>query len=189
MYVSKVKSRFIRFRKQRICQGDILRGLEFIVGAPTSKVEAEVESSLAEQYWVVMTQDCDLSQDFSHRLTSSRMGSNSIRSILLCPAYPARQFYLGEHLKDWDTETFNNKKSKKIMKNDEYKRYHYVKGEPELGVPEFVVDFKHFFTAPVDVVYAQRKSVYIATIGELYREELSQRFTNFLSRIGLPDAV
>lgn len=189
MYVSKVKSQFIRFRKQRICQGDILRDLEFIVGAPISNTEAEIEPSSNKEYWVVMTQDCDLSQDFAQRLASSKMGSNSIRSILLCPAYPARQFYTGEHLKDWDTETFNAKKVKKIIKNDEYKRYHYIKGEPELGVPELVIDFKHFFTVPVEVAYSQRKSTYIATIGELYREELSQRFANFLSRIGLPEAV
>lgn len=64
-----------------------------------------------------------------------------------------------------------------------------LEGKTELGVPEFVIDFKHFFTVPVDVVYKQRKTIYIATIGELYREELSQRFANFLSRIGLPDAV
>ncbi len=166
-----------------------MRDLSFISGEPLSNVEAEVEISDDSTYWIVMSQDCDLNQDFNQRKETKTRDSKNIRSILICPAYPARKFYSGQHIPGWALETFNDKKVKKIIRNDEYKRYHYLKGDEDLGVPELVIDFKHFYTIPVEVAYRQRSNAYLVTLNELHREDLSHRFSHFLSRIGLPDVV
>lgn len=189
MYTSKVKLEYIRFRKKRICQGDILKDLTYVIGEPTSKVEAEIDDESTFEYAIVMNQDCDLNQDFDQRQESHQRDSRNIRSVLLCPGYPAQKFYQGNHITKWSHPTQNDRMKEKIEANNEMKRYHYIKGDIKLGVPELVIDFKHFYTVPVDLVYRQRKLSYMATIGELYREELSQRFAYFLSRIGLPGTV
>lgn len=188
MYVSKVKNKYIKHRKARIAQGDILRDISFLVGAESKNSTASLDS-IELQYAVVMNQDCDLNSDYLSEQDSNGKGSSSIPSILLCPAYPAEQFFKGEHIAEWNLQKMNGKLPDKIRKNDELKRYHYIASDTELNIPELVIDFKHFYTIPRDTIYEIRKSSYIATISELYREELSQRFANFLARIGLPEGV
>lgn len=41
-------------------------------------------------------------------------------------------------------------------------------------------------TVPRNELYKIHSDLYVLTLSELFREELSQRFTNFISRIGLP---
>lgn len=184
MYVSKIKHRYTRHRKTRYCQGDILRSISIFIGIQGSR-----SNDIELPYSVVMNQDCDLSADHLLSVKSEKKGYQSIPSILLCPAYQADQFFLGQHIEDWNIEATGNRLSDKIKKNDEQKRFHYLQGDREKGIPELVIDFKHFYTVPRDVLYDKRKVLYVATISELYREELSQRFSNFLARIGLPDAI
>ena len=180
MYVSKVKKPFVKFRKARVCQGDILRDLQFLIGEAKSKSEAEFDTPKGLEYAIIMNQDCDLSQDFKQRSKAGVRNSQNVRTILICPAYPAQKFFKGTHIPDWEHREIPEKEAAKVRSNDTFKRYHYLAGEQEIGVPEVVLDFKHFYTVPVEIVYRQRKDVYIATINELYREELSQRFAYFL---------
>lgn len=53
-------------------------------------------------------------------------------------------------------------------------------------IPELVIDFKHYYTIPTEEMYEAYKENYLASVEPLYREDLSQRFANYLSRIGLP---
>jgi hypothetical protein len=187
MYVSSIKQEYRRPRKARIAQGDILRDITLVNGIEGRGSELFERYEL--QYAVVMTQDCDLSEDYKSLTDDAVKKQASIPTILLASAYPAQQFFLGQHLEDWELESFNAKLQGRIKQNDQYKRYHYLKGNPVMGVPELVIDFKHFQTVGRDLLYRQRTSLYVATVNELYREELSHRFANYLSRIGLPDAV
>ena len=189
MYASNVKTQFRHYRKARICQGDIFRDLDIASGAPISAVEVDVEIESDSNYWIVINQDCDLNQDYKQRKENKIRDDVNIRTILICPAYPARQFFAGDHIEDWDLKSYGKKKIDKIKNNDEYKRYHYLEGNTSLGVPELVIDFKHFYTIPVETAYKQRLKSYLVTLNELHREDLNQRFCSFLSRIGLPDSV
>lgn len=180
MYVSKINSLYTRHHKARLAQGDILQTINMFIG-----LEESHSNDVELPYSVVMNQDCDLNSDHLKK----EKGRQSIPSILLCPAYQADQFFNGQHIESWNIKPMNKGESEKVMNNDEMKRFHYLYGDSKNGVPELVIDFKHFYTIPRDLLYDKLDDLYIVTISELYREELSQRFANFLSRIGLPEAI
>lgn len=183
MYVSKIKTPYRLYRKSRICQGDIFQDLFVSIGG---KNGANDDFDLP--YSVVLTQDCDLEQDFNERRAKTGKNDKHIDTVLICPAYPIDLFSAGTHLKNRVMQTYIKGALDKVKRNDELKRYHYLAEDLDHGVPDLVIDFKHFFTIPRDVLYKQRKESYVTSINEVYREYLSQRFTNYLGRIGLPDS-
>jgi hypothetical protein len=73
------------------------------------------------------------------------------------------------------------------IKQNNNERYHYLPSYLDFQIPELLVDFKMYFTLPINVVFSGVNPFYLATINELFREKLSQRFSFYLSRIGLPD--
>jgi hypothetical protein len=183
MFRSKVKSRYRKSRNSRFYQGDILKDLKFVVGAP----EQETELDLVElKYAVIMSQDCDIEHDFKSR-KEKKDHDKYLRSLLVCPAFDLEEFANGIHFGDWAMKKFPSKKVDKLKNNDEYKRYHYLPSNTHLLIPELILDFKHFFTLPRDFLYKKKGEIYIASLNEIFREELSQRFSNYLSRIGLPE--
>lgn len=185
MYISQVKTQYKQFRKARICQGDIFQNLFISIGSGggTLHVEANLE------YAVVLTQDCDLQQDFTERNVKPVSANNDkhLNTILICPAYSLEDFIVGSHIEGKTMGKFGPKDILKLRKNDVFKRYHYLAEDLDNDIPDLVLDFKHFLTAPRDMLYSDRKTGYVASINEIYREALSQRFANFLARIGLPD--
>lgn len=183
MFKSKVKNRYRKSRNARFYQGDILKDLSFVVGDKARSVDMD---SIYLKYAVVLSQDCDVEQDYKGRAVN---GDNDkyIRSILVCPAFDLEEFSPGNHFDGWKMEVFNDKKIKKLKNNDEYKRYHFLPQSIELLIPDLVLDFKHYFTLPRDFLYRKKKEIYLASLSELFREELSQRFSNYVSRIGLPE--
>ncbi len=48
-----------------------------------------------------------------------------------------------------------------------------------------IIDFKHYYTIPRNILY-QNLDHYNVSITELHREQLSQRFAYYLSRVGTP---
>ncbi len=199
MYTSQIKERYKKIRKVRLCQGDILQNLSFTMRLNS---ESDDEDEIELPYAVVMSQDCDVDLDHKMRLKEKELlktfttdkqpdkfrsvHDKFLPTILVCPAYLADNFLAGNHIKDRLMKTSNKAEFDKIQKNTELNRYHYLHQDTANGVPELVVDFKHFFTVPIDIVYSQRKSTYLVTLNELFRESLSQRFANYLSRFGLP---
>lgn len=180
----------------RVCQGDILRDVTVTLGLEASNNKNEEELELEYRYYnyaVVLSQDCDLESDYRGReenlgKSANISNDNYLPTILLCPAYLLTDFIDGTHIDSWqmNTELKSVRNQDKIKKNNEFKRYHYVDGNSDFSIPELIIDFKHFISVPRDALYNKHKDIYLATIGELFREELSQRFSNFLSRIGLP---
>ena len=183
MFRSKVKSRYRKSRNSRYYQGDILKDLSFVVGDSGAET---VLDKIDLKYAVILSQDCDIEHD--HNSRKNKSGHDKyIRSVLICPAFDIEEFAGGTHFDGWQMDTFNSKKIDKLKNNDEYKRYHYLPAERNYFIPELVLDFKHFFTLPRDYLYRKKKQVYLASLSEIFREELSQRFSNYLSRIGLPE--
>ena len=137
-------------------------------------------------YLVILNQDCDLQQDFDCRQAEGNQ-DKYLLSYLVCPAYLLENFASGKHIGDWQMRIFHQKEIVKLKNNEEYKRYHFLSKKLEFSIPELVVDFKHFFTLPREFLYEQRKERYIASLNEIFREAFSQRFSNYLSRIGIPE--
>jgi hypothetical protein len=78
----------------------------------------------------------------------------------------------------------------RLIKHNNNPRYHYFAGWSPFQVPELIVDFKHFFTIPVEQLLEKygTEEYYIASLKCPYREDFSQRCAAYLTRIGVPVA-
>lgn len=189
MFLSKIDSMYVKHTSKRICQGDILRKIDVIVwNIKDTSNEYEIsEANLP--YIIVITQDCDLEWDFNNRSEPATVKHDKyLQTILVCPAYNAEEFKAGDHLKSnglkmnkWHGNEY------KQIKQQNHARFHFLEQNQALQVPHLIVDFKHYYTIPRDVLYKMHAEHYLATFNKLFRESLSQRFSNYLSRIGLPE--
>lgn len=182
----------------RIEQGDLIEGLSYTIAKRT-----EEEISFDEinfPYTVVITQDCDLEQDFNQREENKGKEIDAINdhdkylgTICLLPAYNAETVRLGTHLQPLEL------KMKKIdgdrwkpLKQNQVERFHYLNPDTKRGIPDLVIDFKHQYTITRTELYEIIKAkpeMRRFKVGELFREDLSFRFANFLSRIPVPKIV
>ena len=168
------------FKKEgeTIHQGDIFQDF------PTITInDFEIDIS----FFVVLTQACDLEQDYKNRNEEKETDDKKIQSVLVCPAYLSNKFRKGEHLNETGLkmEPHNSPSSWNIIKNNNNLRYHLLKGNFSMKVPELIIDFKHYYTIPIEIVY-NCKEHYLCSLDHLFKEDLSQRFAAYLSRVGLP---
>lgn len=177
---------------KRVLQGDILKNINI----PVFNDKLQV---VKLEYGVILSQDCDLNQDFDSRNQISKINDDKdklalnnkmIPSILICPAYTAEQLRKGTHLQTIDmpmVKISNSKKTpwKKIIQN-ETPRYHYLNKSKEFEIPELVLDFKRYYSLSRDYLYSIYSECYLISLNELYREDLSNRFHHYNSRVGLP---
>ena len=56
-----------------------------------------------------------------------------------------------------------------------------------MQIPDLILDFKHYLTVPFDLLSRFHGTCYLASVSELFREDLSVRFASYLSRVGLPE--
>jgi len=182
----------IRIRKRaRISQGDIYKDVEFIEYAIEKAGVIEI-SKIVFPFVVVLTQDCDLNQDYTIRWAKNG-GSNhdkKIISVIVAPLYNVEHVYSGEHLSELDMIMAEIKKGKtpgKTLRQNQTPRYHYLEFPTDIPIVSSVIDFKHYFTVNVEYLKKHKKTNFICQIGPLYREDVSQRFSSYLSRIGLPE--
>jgi hypothetical protein len=184
----------------RIRQGDILRDIEYMEDAFQDEEGYLGISCLVFPYVVVMSQDCDLASDLRARNKGApdekcqEISTDTVvESILVCPAHDKDLFVAGEHLAEVGLHKMAAWRTTRSPWENLVKgldpRYHYLPGSTELGTNDMIIDFKHFYTISRAKIYREYQNHYVGSIGELYREQLSQRFACFLSRIGLPDQV
>ena len=185
-----------RVPEGRIRQGDIIRGVEMVEYAEENNGIIEV-SKILFPYVVVMTQDCDLEQDFGNRQKNNMLAMEEknhdkfLMSIIVVPMYNYEHMLLGEHLSELEMKMQKidrNKTPDKILKRNDNPRYHYIEFPNDAGMVPQVIDFKHYCTCNLKYLNPHKEKNYICSILPLYRESISQRFANYLSRIGLPAA-
>jgi len=176
----------------RAAQGDIYRNVLTPYSAMPVNGESDQELEITEieyTYAVVLSQECDLEQDFTNREKVQEKQDKFLPSILFAPAYLSEMLREGTHLGKigQKMESLNSARWKIVEKNDNL-RYHFLKKKPNFGVPDLVIDFKHYFTISRDFFYHRilNDHHYVASLDFLFREDLSNRFSHYLSRIGLP---
>lgn len=176
----------------RVCQGDILRDIEHIEYV-TQIDEGVIDVwKIVYPLVIVLTQDCDLQQDFKFRWSEDRKPDKHdkyLLSVLVAPMYNYSHVIAGEHLSELGY-TMNPISAGKTpgtnLRNNETPRYHYLEfaeGEP---LPKSVIDFKHYFSVNIEYLKQVKETAFVRRVAELYREDISMRFASFLSRIGLP---
>lgn len=180
-------------RHRRICQGDIFHDVEHIEHVKERGGIVEVSKIIFPNI-VVLTQDCDLEQDFRFRKPSipGKTQDKLLISVLVAPIYNAEHVFLGEHMSALNMKMEAIKKGKSagtFLKNNERPRYHYLDFPQSPSLVDSVVDFKHYFSLNIHYLMRIRSQNFVCRLAELHREDLSQRFAAYLSRIGLPDIV
>lgn len=174
-------------------QGDIYKDVKLIQAITyTINRKGKKEYNVNEMkfdYTVILTQECDLEQDYKNRIETQEDQDSYIQMILMAPAYLAESLRNGNHLEKYgQTMQHINTRDWNKLKKQENKRYHHIKADAEMNVPELTIDFKHFYTISRDYFYNKlMNESYFISMTILYRETLSQRFCNFLARIGIPD--
>jgi hypothetical protein len=187
--LSQIKAYYRKYDADRIVQGDILSEVKFRDWDWDTKKNNVIIYEKKLPYIVILSQDCDLEQDFKYRTTEVKNNDKILQSILVCPAYGWQEFIDGIHLKDYKLkmEEISSTEQKKKIKQQQVPRFHYLEEDSEKQIPPLVIDFKHYYTLPVEFLRHIYKKHYAYSLEELFRESLSQRFSFYLSRIGLPE--
>ena len=186
--IPRLTSVYENRRLARASQGDIYGEVQVLEQAvPDNR-------TTTYGYATVLTQDCDLEQDWdAHKKVSERGGGLTdadkyLRHLILAPCYVLEQFLGGTHIggramKKWPRKEFEN-----YVRDDKHVRYHCLPSHGEYGVPDLVVDFKHYFSIERDAFYSgtKQQASYICSLGLLHRQALAQRFASYLSRVGIP---
>ncbi len=174
--------------RNRINQGDIFKNITHIENWEESGNELKI-SRIRYPYMIVLSQDCDLREDALVR--SNKINDKALLSVLAAPLYNFDQFLSGEHLKNLgiDATPIPQNPSKTNHKNliqNQTPRYHFLEENTNAGLPKLVIDFKHYFSISIEYLQKVKEDNFECALDFLYRERLSQRFANYLSRIGLP---
>ncbi len=181
------------YTDDRICQGDIYKEISHIEYALEVNGIVEI-STIIFPLIIVLSQDCDLQQDHKFRYEDPKPPTQDkyLLSALVAPLYNVEHFYNGEHLSELGLtmtqfEKRRDKISNKNLKNNEIPRYHYLEFPDDVPIVPSVIDFKHYFSVNIQYLNKVKPVNFVCKVSELYREAISLRFANFLSRIGLPD--
>lgn len=174
-------------------QGEILTGLRRVVPEPGSAF-GELKADIIEhRFAVILSQDCDLEQDFSARYevvdneTQQQLAGRErkkLSCVMFCDAIPVDE--LKGRIDDKRVFEFANKN-----KNERYQFLREVKPEEDAhgkGIAAGLgLDFKRYFSLAAEDVYAQilKLKNRRAVLQTPYAEHLSVRFFEYQMRIAL----
>ena len=183
----KISAKKAKVQPARLSQGDIFQDIEILEDIHIAKSKITVQKIIFP-YVVCLNQECDLETDFNKK--EGILCDNNFLHIAIAPAFIFEQYLNGTH---WGVIFLQNKPQKtndtaikKIMDN-EIPRYHYLKF-PDADMPELVIDFKHFFTINRNALYSQIGKR-LCSLDDLFKEKINQRFSYYISRIGLPEHI
>jgi hypothetical protein len=175
----------------RLWQGEILENVVQIrptVESIAANVLGQLEfAPVIHELVVVMSQDCDLDQDYARR-AEHREGT--LPNIMLCDVYRAEVLRALVRQRD----QLGSQDWRKRIAQNQNERFHYLqRTEPAQdlqreGLSALALDFKLYFTLPTDELYARlsqgiRRRCILNTP---YAEHLAHRFFKFQSRVALP---
>ena len=174
-------------RCARVRQGDVIRDVEFLEVVRESGGILEI-SFVHYPVVVVLTQECDLEQDFERRQNREKPQGSRLVSALVAPLYNAAHVFEGSHLSELNlrADGISKKVEGRFIVQNRQPRYHYLEFPPSLGIADGIVDFKHYFSVELQGLARAKAKGFICRLDDLFREDLSHRFSSFLARIGLP---
>lgn len=177
----------------RLSQGDILRNVDFPMYSQVQGREATL-SIVRFPRAVVLSQDCDVQQDHGALLDEDESGGRLV-SVLMAPLYEMSDAVSGNHLEGLGMKMPSlpkkpSSQSTKDLRRNKNPRYHCLPLSQAQGdLPDLIADFKHYFSVSSVYLACVRKDILVASLNELYREDLCQRFAAYLTRIGLPAPI
>ena len=192
---SNINSAYRILERDRIHQGDVLKDLTFI--QLSGEIGTDDYERVGYKYFVILSQDCDLegAKILNDKLMNKEEGGQMINgnkflpSVLIAPLFEDKDLNKGTYLshlnfKMDDKGSEHRTKWKEIINNNN-PRYHFL-GKFDEDSKNYILDFKIFYSIPYEYVYKRFEDCYYKSLNELFREDLSNRFFNYQSRIGLP---
>lgn len=168
-------------------QGEILSELSCIrlkEGSALSGPDREL-AEIRHEWAIIVTQDCDLEQDF--RVRQGAAGTNLdklLPNVLLCVAQESTKVVIPPGKDIW--------KSVQQNKNERYQFLEKVPPESDAlkqGLPELVIDFKQYLTVPTDELYrrVEAGTHRRCRLANEYLLHFGSRFSYYQSRVALPE--
>lgn len=176
-------------------QGDIFKDVSYIYDIVQSEGNVELRT-LTFPYVIVLSQSCDLFH--AGRLNNCEIESESkvMFSVIVAPIFEKETILKGEHLKELLEqglfhfkldEQFVSKRDLDMAEKDMHYRFHIFDTEnSEINIPLSIIDFKNFFTLTVEKINYMKNNR-IGRIGSLECQQIVNKFSAYLSRVGLPD--
>ena len=175
-------------------QGEILsRVAEYCLDVDTLLASGQTAITFTvHPYAMVVSQECDLGQDFKSR-TEGR--PSVLSGILLCEADEAVKVKARESLKSVLYKPVRQNKSERFQYLSSIPAAIDLSGE---GIGELLVDFRRCFAVRADEIYAQMDSTTAARfpnevpamrraqLVELYAQEVNTRFAYYTARVPIP---
>ena len=181
----KISAKKATRAKERVSQGDIFQDIEVLEDIEIEKSVIRVQKILFP-FVVCLNQECDLETDF--KTNKEMLSTNNLLHLAVAPAFIFEQFLSGTHWgRVFESNNPQKRKDTTIRKitDNEIPRYHYL-NFPDSELPELIIDFKHFFSISKKVLY-ERLDRRLCSLEDLFKEKISQRFSYYISRIGLPE--
>jgi hypothetical protein len=165
-------------------QGEILTNFkQYQLDVEQLRLENVVAVEILHPYVIVLSQDCDLDQDYRRRAQGAQ--DNLLASVIFCAVTPADQDFrkdIGLDSKEW-----------KRFKQNQDPRLHYLREIPAAddasgeGLPELAIDFRQHFALPTAEAYlAVETSQRRCRLEQPYAEHLNNRFSWHICRVALP---
>ena len=126
-------------------------------GLPEQQPRIVKANSIKHPYAIVVSQDCDLTQDYNFRFKSIGKPRNAISNILFCEAMLAEDLVHG----DEHGTIFEEGAIRQDYRNNNDFRYHFIQEIPMnfdalgCGIGELGFVFKRFFSLPSQEAYDQ----------------------------------
>lgn len=155
-------------------------------GAPPA-ISAEI---ITHKYSVIVSQDCDLNSDFYNREEmeanvekKGKLEPKLLSNVLLCEASM------------WSSLSAIGIDSKDRLKKNQDIKYHYLQNVSEkqdlkgVGIDALVISFHRSFSVSTKDLLERIKTAQTdrrAIMNSPYFEHLSDRFTYYVGRVGLP---
>lgn len=178
----------------RVMQGDVIRDVELVEEISEDDGFLKIVK-VCFPLVVVLTQACDLEQHHSVSKTadtdSPGRNDKELLSLLVAPLYNIEHVYQGVHLSELGRTMLpinKNRSPGQNLRNNETPRYHHLAFPQEVAVVDSVIDFKHYFSVSCAHLGRKKAEGYVCSVAPLFRERISQRFADYLARIGLPGA-
>lgn len=174
-------------QNRELCSGVLLKDVPVFAGL----VDIQRQIGLL-RFSLVLTQACDLDSHLKAKRkrvesqAGTRWNRQAISQVLFLPLFEESEFKAGNHLRSGfglELVPIESDVWSRIQKGVDF-RYHFLRGESNL--PDFVVDFKHFFTLPFDV--ADTFSVANASglkLEHLHYTSLADRFAHYVQRVAI----
>jgi hypothetical protein len=180
---------YVQHNSPFLKQGEILNNLfELKLQVPVETTIDTIPQPKFEQvshpYVIVVSQDCDLEQDYKAR-SGGVSKDKLLAHIIFCALFTQDEVRGRSNLKSdqW----------KRVWQNQD-ERYHYLREAPVLGtensLPELIADFKTTFSLPVEFVYwlvSTGQTIREGTLLSPYLEDFMHRLYGFLGRVATPE--